>query len=346
MLIRLCMLESAMWADLPQIREDRGPGGRSRPALPGPALLTSATQLALCTGVAYAALFYLPVPRGYWIALTVALVMKPDLGSVFSRAVLRSVGTVAGAAIAVLVGLVIDGPAATAVVIGIVAAFLPWGMARSYLWQAIFMVPLIMWLINLVAPAESLRTLSEARLSTTIIGGLIVIIFGYLIWPSMRRPQIAREFNRALTALASYAKVVADGAAPAQVTASRRDTYRKLADTRVHLQRNLSEPPPAGADAWSWIPVVAGAERVADRITAASASRTPTSGDDIAAVAATLETLSHGVTPASGHLGQRTPTPPSHGGQAADPSVREMADELAHLGSMLTRGGPSQPEAR
>ncbi|MGV9670187.1 FUSC family protein [Gordonia sp. NPDC003504] len=290
MLIRLCMLESAMWADLPQIREDRGPGGRSRPALPGPALLTSATQLALSTGVAYAALFYLPVPRGYWIALTVALVMKPDLGSVFSRAVLRSVGTVAGAAIAVLVGLVIDGPAATAVVIGIVAAFLPWGMARSYLWQAIFMVPLIMWLINLVAPAESLRTLSEARLSTTIIGGLI--IFGYLIWPSMRRPQIAREFNRALTALAYYAKVVADGAAPAQVTASRRDTYRKLADTRVHLQRNLSEPPPAGADAWSWIPVVAGAERVADRITAASASRTPTSGDDIAAVAATLETLS------------------------------------------------------
>lgn len=281
-----------MWADLPQIREDRGPGGRSRPALPGPALLTSATQLALCTGVAYAALFYLPVPRGYWIALTVALVMKPDLGSVFSRAVLRSVGTVAGAAIAVLVGLVIDGPAATAVVIGIVAAFLPWGMARSHLWQAIFMVPLIMWLINLVAPAESLRTLSEARLSTTIIGGLIVIIFGYLIWPSMRRPQIAREFNRALTALAYYAKVVADGAAPAQVTASRRDTYRKLADTRVHLQRNLSESPPAGADAWSWIPVVAGAERVADRITAASASRTPTSGDDIAAVAATLETLS------------------------------------------------------
>jgi uncharacterized membrane protein YccC len=219
-------------------------------------------------------------------------------------------------------------------------------MARSYLWQAIFMVPLIMWLINLVAPAESLRTLSEARLSTTIIGGLIVIIFGYLIWPSMRRPQIARGFNRALTALAYYAKVVADGAAPAQVTASRRDTYRKLADTRVHLQRNLSEPPPACADAWSWIPVVAGAERVADRITAASASRTPTSGDDIAAVAATLETLSHGVTPASGHLGQRTPTPPAHGGQAADPSVREMADELAHLGSMLTRGGPSQPEAR
>lgn len=36
------------------------------------------------------------VPRSYWVALTVTFVLKPDFGSVFSRAVLRALGTAVG----------------------------------------------------------------------------------------------------------------------------------------------------------------------------------------------------------------------------------------------------------
>lgn len=59
-------------------------------------------RLSLCTALAYSALYLRPIPQGYWIPPTVALVMKPDLGSVFARAMLRSIGTV-GAVVAVVI---------------------------------------------------------------------------------------------------------------------------------------------------------------------------------------------------------------------------------------------------
>ncbi|MGW1926647.1 FUSC family protein, partial [Streptomyces massasporeus] len=60
-------------------------------------------RLALCIGLAQALVSLIPVPRSYWVALTVTFVMKPDFGSVFSRAVLRAFGTAAGLLLAALV---------------------------------------------------------------------------------------------------------------------------------------------------------------------------------------------------------------------------------------------------
>ncbi len=163
--------------------------------------------------------------------------MKPDLGSIFSRAVLRSLGTVAGAAIAVVVGALLTTlQLGEALAIAVLAACLPWAMARSYLWQAVFLTPLIMLLIDAVVPHESVLDISEARLITTVIGGLIVV-FGYLIWPSQRHPRVDVAFAAAIEAFAAYLRGVADGAAAERVTAERRRAYRRLFDTRVRLQR-------------------------------------------------------------------------------------------------------------
>ncbi|CAM5653788.1 hypothetical protein GCM10010230_33150 [Streptomyces narbonensis] len=60
-------------------------------------------RLALCIGLAQALVSLIAVPRSYWVALTVTFVMKPDFGSVFSRAVLRAFGTAAGLVLAALV---------------------------------------------------------------------------------------------------------------------------------------------------------------------------------------------------------------------------------------------------
>ncbi|WP_210755340.1 hypothetical protein [Gordonia paraffinivorans] len=95
--------------------------------------------------------------------------------------------------------------------------------------------------------------------------------------PEARKPR-PPAFAAAIEALAAYLRGVADGAAAERVTAERRRAYRRLFDTRVHLQRTLSEPPPAGAEAWSWIPLVTAAERIADRITGISALRRPVPG--------------------------------------------------------------------
>jgi len=64
-------------------------------------------RLMACMGAAGLVSEVLPLQRSYWVPLTVAIVFKPDYGSVFARALQRGIGTVvgavAGAALLVLV---------------------------------------------------------------------------------------------------------------------------------------------------------------------------------------------------------------------------------------------------
>ncbi|MET4164623.1 MULTISPECIES: FUSC family protein [Gordonia] len=343
-LIRLGMLEDAIFGDAPS-PVSTAPPERTTPSPPGPALLASAGRLALCTAIAYAMYFVLPVAHGYWIALTVALVMKPDLGSVFGRAVLRGIGTVGGACVAVAVGVLPHQPIISGLVIAVLAATLPWAMTRSYLGQALVLTPLIMILLDVVVPHASILHLSEARVATTVIGCVIVIVVGYLVWPGARRVHMVESFGATLTVLARYAQDVAGNASPDVVTADRRIVYRRLSDARTSLQRNLSEPPPAGAEAWAWIPVVSATERVADRVTSASAARTPPAttpdADELSVLAGELADLDHQVT--AEHRARRTPTPPARAAHSPDPAVRELADELAHLRSLIGRESRPAP---
>ena len=54
-------------------------------------------RLMACMGAAGVVSEVLPLQRSYWVPLTVAIVFKPDYGSVFARALQRGIGTVVGA---------------------------------------------------------------------------------------------------------------------------------------------------------------------------------------------------------------------------------------------------------
>ena len=49
-------------------------------------------RLTLCTGVAAVLSEVLPLQRSYWLVLTVGIILKPDYGSVFARALQRGIG--------------------------------------------------------------------------------------------------------------------------------------------------------------------------------------------------------------------------------------------------------------
>jgi uncharacterized membrane protein YccC len=75
--------------------------------LDGRLTLLFALRLTVCIGVAGVASEVLPLQRSYWVVLTVAIVLKPDLGSVFARAVQRGLGTVIGAVLGVVILIVV-----------------------------------------------------------------------------------------------------------------------------------------------------------------------------------------------------------------------------------------------
>ncbi|WP_169925935.1 FUSC family protein [Serinibacter salmoneus] len=249
------------------------PTGWARLAV-GHDVLGAAARLALCYGIAVAAKAYFPYSHWFWVALTVALVMKPDFGSVFGRAVQRVIGTIVGVALATLVILVLPAHLAIAIAIGVFAFFVPWFMTRAYSLQAVAIAPAVILLVDIIS-TDATANYSWQRIAATAIGGAVVILFGYLPWRSARRVQLQPRLAAAAAALADYAGAAGtpipqdDAARRARheaLVSSRQAATRGLSDLRMQLQRGLGEPAGTRTQALSWIPAVAAIEQVSDAV--------------------------------------------------------------------------------
>ncbi len=224
-------------------------------------------RLTLCVGIAELAAALLPLEHSYWVVLTVAIVLKPDFGSVFGRAVLRGAGTAVGVMIGAGV-LAIDPPAWGLVVLVAVAAIaLPIGQVRNYGMFSTFVTPLVIVQLDLANAGN--WSLVTARLLDTVLGCVIVLVFGYQIWPGERRPRVGQDFADALDKVADY---LAHGLSeePHRRSSLRRDAYRVLSDLRTTFQQSLVEPSAAGRQASAWWPVIIGLENLTDAVTAAA----------------------------------------------------------------------------
>jgi uncharacterized membrane protein YccC len=142
-----------------------------------------AIRLTLCMGVAAVLSEVLDLQRSYWVMLTTAVVLKPDFGSVFARALQRAIGTMVGVVMAAaLLAVVPHGPLLI-IPLAVCAFLLPYGMSRNYGLFATFLTPLVALLIDLLAPTAG-WSLALARLLDTLLGCAAVLLVGYVPWPS------------------------------------------------------------------------------------------------------------------------------------------------------------------
>ena len=109
-------------------------------------------RLMACMGVAGFVSEVLPLQRSYWVPLTVAIVLKPDYGSVFARALQRGIGTVVGAVAGAVLLVLVHGTWLL-IPFAVLAALLPYGRSRNYGLLATFLTPLVVVLIDLLTPA-------------------------------------------------------------------------------------------------------------------------------------------------------------------------------------------------
>lgn len=256
-------------------------------------------RLALCIGLAQALTSLIPVPRSYWVALTVTFVLKPDFGSVFSRAVLRAVGTAAG--------LVVAAPVLSEVPIGwwdvpamvVLAALIPALTAKGYAFQTAAITPVILLLSDLLNHQGV--GLVWPRFLDSLIGCGIVLIAGYLLWPESWHTRIGSRLADAVTDIADYVACGFDGRGTDQAerVRARRRLYRDLSSVRSEFQRALTEPPPVGTRATAWWPLVVAVERIVDATTAARVrvnhGATEPSPDEVAGIEQQLRELAEGI---------------------------------------------------
>jgi len=232
-------------------------------------------RLMACMGAAGLVSEVLPLQRSYWVPLTVAIVFKPDYGSVFARALQRGIGTVVGALAGAVLLVLVHGTWLL-IPFGVLAALLPFGRSRNYGLLATFLTPLVVVLIDLLNPGG--WRLAEDRLIDTLIGCAIVLLIGFAPWPMSWYSHLPLRYARAALDVCRYMQEALGGSgdsgpdrgggAPPFRSRMRRTTYRALADLRAEFQRTMSEPPSISRRATAWWPAVIALEQVMDAITA------------------------------------------------------------------------------
>jgi uncharacterized membrane protein YccC len=223
-------------------------------------------RLVLCMTAAEIARQTLPLDRPYWVLLTVAIVLKPDFGSVFTRAVQRGAGTLLGVLLGSLLLAVLPRNAWVLVAIGLAAGTLPWARAANFGLFSVFQTPLIILLLDLAAPSGT--GIVAARLVDTLVGCAIVLVFGYLLWPQTWGAPLDDAVRAAALALDRFVQA-AFTASPEETRRARRASYRALTELQTQLQRRLAEPPPISTRAAAWYPVIIQLERTSDAVTEA-----------------------------------------------------------------------------
>ncbi|MBV2356016.1 FUSC family protein [Streptomyces sp. J2-1] len=248
------------------------PGPRTARAVRGAVLSAHSwrygLRLALSIGIAQALVSVVPLPRSYWVALTVTFVLKPDFGSVFSRALLRALGTVAGVVISAAVLAAVPPGWWTVLVVFALALLIPVLTPRGYAYQTAVITPIILVLSDILNHQGF--SLLVPRLVDSLIGCVVVLIVGYLLWPESWRTRVGDRLAGAVSDTAAYVdSAFRPGTDPAARARMRRRLYRDLSTVRAEFQRALTEPTTVGRRAAAWWPLVVAVERIVDATTAA-----------------------------------------------------------------------------
>jgi uncharacterized membrane protein YccC len=242
---------------------------------------TFTIRLMLCTGVAAVTSEVFPLTRSYWVVLTVAIILKPDYGSVFTRALQRGIGTVIGAVLGAAILAVVPYGPLLLIPFAILAALLPYGKARNFGLSAVFLTPFVVLLIDLLD-----RTgwrLAGDRAIDTVLGSAIVLLVGYAPWPVSWQAHLPVQLAETLRSVCAYidealceawadpsCRTDSAPSGPARRSQLRRQAFRSLSDSRAEFQRTMSEPEPIRRRAAAWWPALVGLEELLDAVTTLS----------------------------------------------------------------------------
>lgn len=230
-----------------------------------PAARRYALRLTMCLTVAQAVASFSGLPRSGWLVLTVALLVRPGLGTMPARLVTRAIGTTAGVLIGLATITVLPTGwwriGAVVVLTGLLQAY----ARRNYALQTLFLTPVMLLLADPLGQAGS--TVPAARLLDTVAGCVLALVCGYLLWPEDTRARVPDRLAAAHEAIAAYADHALNHSGDTEALHTlRRRIHGDLAAVRIELTRLRTDPRHHDA-LETWRNDLAHAEQVMARLT-------------------------------------------------------------------------------
>lgn len=212
--------------------------------------LRHALRAALAVGTGYCFSLALPwATHGYWILLTIVVVLRGSLSQTLERRDARVAGTVLGCILAAGL-LVMNPPLLLLMIIVPLAQAISHSFAiKRYLITSVSATVLSLTLAHLLSSGANLEFHVFERLGDTLIGAGIAWAFSYVL-PSWERGQIVALVNRTVLAQAQHAKIALsrgqlqaiDDEFELEWRLSRKEAFDSLSALVQATRRSLSEP--------------------------------------------------------------------------------------------------------
>lgn len=212
---------------------------------PQSAIFRHALRVASVAAIGTAAIVLLALRHGLWLPMTALVILQPDYGATFSRALQRTAGTIAGAVLAGILLATLHGTPMFDVAIGVLLFATFALLRRRYGWGVTFLTPLIILLLGMSGPDP--RTDVIYRIVDTLAGAGLAIVAGYALWPLWQREALAPSLAQAIMADKTYAAAVLVALVERQDPAARLPELQRRAEIEAAnadaaFQRMLSEP--------------------------------------------------------------------------------------------------------
>ncbi|OKH52665.1 hypothetical protein NIES2101_13555 [Calothrix sp. HK-06] len=208
-------------------------------------ILRHALRVGVTTAFSIIVYTLFHLQHGFWITLTIVVILKPDFGSTLQRALHRMGGTIVGAALASVLAITIHNNFLLLIFIILMTFAAISLITVNYGFATVFITPLVVLLLNLVNPDVGWQ-IAGIRILNTIIGGGLALVGGYLLFPSWERLRFPRQLARAVMANQVYNQQILAGYLKREniqeIWEARRQAELENTNTAASFQKLLSEP--------------------------------------------------------------------------------------------------------
>jgi len=203
-----------------------------------------ALRLGVATGLGSLLAAVSHLTRGYWIPMTVVLVLKPNFGGTLQRSVQRITGTVCGALLAAMLLFLLKDSLLLFPILAVLtfAAFTL--RNRNYGLFALALTPMVMVMLDVAHPI----TVSDSlfRILYTVLGSMVALVSGYALFPTWESHRLPFHIAEALRSEVVFISALRDAIQHKEkrpISEFRRNAALAVSNAATCGQRLLGEPP-------------------------------------------------------------------------------------------------------
>src|SRR5699024_6224389 len=201
--------------------------------------------IAVVAIVGYAIGIISEVENSYWILLTIIVIMRPNFGLTKQRSQERTVGTIIGGTLAVLIVLLIKNPVVYGI-LSIITLIISFSMIqRNYRAAAVFITLSVVFTYALLTP--DIFDVIKYRVMDTVIGTSLAIIGNLILWPAWEIQNTQVTLKETMEGNRKYFEEIVklyinEDEDTSEYKMARKKAFLKMSNLNAAFQRMTQEP--------------------------------------------------------------------------------------------------------